>query len=49
MPGLTTIVTIQSLTVLLSIFLSLWCRRLNRLADEGKIVLEGLEGFRYTM
>jgi hypothetical protein len=41
--------TVQSLTVFLSIFLSLWVRRLNRLADEGKIILEELEGFRYTM
>lgn len=39
----------NSVAVLLAIVSILVLRRQNKRADEGIIVIEGLEGFRYTI
>jgi len=47
-PGLIVVVALQALTIVL-VGKNLWYFSVqNRRADEGRLVIEGQEGFRYT-
>lgn len=49
LPGMWTTITLQILYCIVTISLSMYFKRQNRLADEGKRpALEGVEGFRYA-
>ncbi|KAK4938331.1 hypothetical protein LTR10_021215 [Elasticomyces elasticus] len=48
-PGLDTVIAVQALTVVLICKNFLIFRRQNHKADQGKLVIEGKEGFRYTL
>lgn len=48
-PGVSGTIGFQVLLISIVGTLSLWYKRQNRLADEGKVVLEGTPGFRYTI
>lgn len=48
-PGLWTTIALQMTAGVITFFTSMWFKRQNQLADEGKIpALEGVEGFRYV-
>lgn len=48
-PGMWATISMQILYSIMTFGLSMYLKRLNRLADEGKIAtLEGVEGFRFT-
>ena len=49
LPGIAGTMVFQVSSISLVTGLSIYFRRMNRLADEGKIVLEGQVGFRYTI
>lgn len=48
-PGLNTIIAVQSLTIVLVCKNFFLYTRANRKADRGEIIIEGREGFRYTL
>lgn len=48
-PGLVAVMVANAVAVLLAIISMLVLRIQNKRADEGMIVVEGLEGFRYTI
>ncbi|KAL2859905.1 MFS general substrate transporter [Aspergillus lucknowensis] len=48
-PGISTCIGLTVLIVVLVGLLSLRMHRRNRMADRGELVIEGLEGFRYTL
>lgn len=44
-----TTISLQLATCIMTFFMSMYLKRQNKLADEGKILaLEGVEGFRYA-
>ncbi|RVX74793.1 hypothetical protein B0A52_01070 [Exophiala mesophila] len=48
-PGMWTTISLQIMTGVITFITSMWLKRQNRLADEGKRpALEGVEGFRYA-
>ncbi|KIV96769.1 hypothetical protein PV10_00590 [Exophiala mesophila] len=48
-PGMWTTISLQIMTGIITFITSMWLKRQNRLADEGKRpALEGVEGFRYA-
>jgi hypothetical protein len=48
-PGMWTVIALQMGIGIVTFSCSMWLKRQNRLADEGKIhALEGVEGFRYV-
>lgn len=48
-PGMWSTIAMQALCLIVSFLTSMHLKRLNRLADEGKIsALEGVEGFKYA-
>ncbi|KIW98603.1 uncharacterized protein Z519_00264 [Cladophialophora bantiana CBS 173.52] len=47
-PGMTTVIPVVALAIFVAIGTSLAVRKLNKDADEGKRILEGIEGFRYA-
>lgn len=48
-PGLNTVIAVQALTVVIICKNFVVLKRANRKADRGEMVLEGKEGFRYTL
>lgn len=48
-PGLYAAIACNSLSVVIVVLLSIHFRRSNKLADQGRKIIEGLEGFRYTI
>lgn len=45
---MTTVMSVVAVAMLVCVFTSWRIRKLNKEADEGKRVLEGIEGFRYA-
>ena len=48
-PGLYATIVCNSLSVVIVILLSIHFKKSNKLADQGRKIIEGLEGFRYTI
>lgn len=48
-PGVYAAITCNSLLIIIVTLLSIHFRRCNKKADEGRMIIEGLEGFRYTI
>ena len=48
LPGIITCICCNVLIIIIVSILSVYFRICNRKADQGKLIIEGLEGFRYT-
>ncbi|KAL8287131.1 hypothetical protein RQP46_003583 [Phenoliferia psychrophenolica] len=48
-PGIAGTMAFQVLIIIIAGILSVYFKKMNRLADEGKVILEGQPGFRYTI
>lgn len=48
-PGISGTMAFQVVIIAICTGLTFYSKRMNRLADEGKVVLEGTPGFRYTI
>ncbi|RTE76024.1 hypothetical protein BHE90_009516 [Fusarium euwallaceae] len=48
-PGVYATIACNSLLIIIVVLLSIHFRRCNKKADQGRMIIEGLEGFRYTI
>lgn len=48
-PGVYATIVSNGLVIVVSVVLTIYFKMCNRKADRGEMIIEGLEGFRYTI